>query len=133
MATRTIEVFDFDHRECWKKVEAVRNEPIALRALDAGMSALCRNSGRQWVRDLGPWRFAARNNSNWPLLAKHNPGPDSPNWYRIFGYCHAIAPWCAAIGSLLYPDHQWNVAYNYASSTEFMGEVWLGKIAKCVI
>ena len=25
------------------------------------------------------------------------------------------------------------VVYNYASSTEFMGEVWLGKVAKCVI
>jgi hypothetical protein len=42
METRVLEVFDFDNPECWEKVKAVRNEPIALRALDAGMSALCR-------------------------------------------------------------------------------------------
>ncbi len=40
--TRRFRVFDFDHRECWKRVQAVCNEPLALRALDAGMSALCR-------------------------------------------------------------------------------------------
>ena len=77
------------------------------------MSNLCRGLNRPWTRDLGPWQFAERDNLNWPLLASFNPGPDSPHWYRIFGRCHVIAPWCAAIGSLLYPDHQWHVGYNH--------------------
>ena len=67
---------------------------------------------QKWTPELGPWQLADRNSPNWPALETLSPGPDSPNWYRIAGYCHAIAPWCATVGSLIYPDHQWLVWYN---------------------
>ncbi len=107
-----LEVFDFDDPERWRKVQAVVNKPLAARALAAGMNARCRMQGKKWTPDVGPWQLSDQNSVNWPALQTLSPGPDSPNWYRIAGYCQAIAPWCAAIGKLIYPHYRWLVWYN---------------------
>lgn len=107
-----VQVFDFDDPESWANVQAVVNEPLAARALAAGMNARCRDLEEEWTPELGPWQLADRQNPNWPAMERFSPKSNSPDWYRIFGYCNAIAPWCAAIGSLVYPDHQWLVWYN---------------------
>lgn len=107
-----VDVFDFDSLEQWDKVLSVVNDPFVLRALDAGMNARCSTLETKWDRSLGPWRFSDRNNSNWLLLCASPPSSNSPNWYRITGHCNAIAPWCAAVGSLLFPEHQWYYAHN---------------------
>lgn len=107
-----LEIFNFDDPERWDRVQEVAEHPLVQRALAAGMKARCRSLGREWTPEIGPWELADRNNPNWPLLEAEAPKPDSPNWYRIFGHCHSIAPWCAAVGSLLYPDHDWGVWYN---------------------
>ncbi len=109
----TVKVFDFDDPESWKKVQAVVNDPLAVRALSAGMRARCKDlEEEEWTPELGPWQLSDRKNANWPALEALSPKPDDPNWYRIYGHAEAIAPWCAAIGHLLYPDHQWLVWYN---------------------
>lgn len=106
-------VFDFDAQESWRKVRDVLNQPLAIRALAAGMNARCQDLEEQWTPELGPWQLAERKHPEWPALEALSPTPDSPDWYRILGHCNAIAPWCAAIGRLLYPDHEWMVWYNY--------------------
>ncbi len=108
---KKLHVFDFDNQEEWDKALKVVNDPLVLRALDAGMNSLCA-PGVKWDRDLGPWRYSDRQSPNWRILEASSPTPDSPNWYRITGQCHVIAPWCAAVGSLLFPDHQWYYAHN---------------------
>ena len=45
IAMMDLEVFNFDDPECWRKVQAVVNEPLATRALAAGMNARCQASG----------------------------------------------------------------------------------------
>ena len=106
------DVFDFDDQGQWDKVLLVADDPFVLRALDAGMKARCSSLETKWDRSLGPWWFADRNNPNWPILAAQPPTSKQPNWYRITGHCNVIAPWCAAVGSLLFPDHQWYLAHN---------------------
>lgn len=108
----TVKVFDFDNPESWQKVQAVINDPLAVRALSAGMKARCFGLEEQWTFELGPWQMADRKNPNWPALEALSPERDDPNWYRIYGHAEAIAPWCAAVGQLVYPDHQWLVWYN---------------------
>ena len=108
-----LEVFDFDHPASWQRVRAVVHEPLAVRALRAGMNARCQELARQWTPELGPWQLVDEKHPEWRGLQTCSPAPDSPNWYRIYGHPHAIAPWCAAIGRLLYPDHEWMVWYNY--------------------
>lgn len=98
-------VFDFDDPESWKKVQAAVNEPLPARALAAGMKAHCQASDKKWTPELGPWQLDSRKTPD-------RPKPGSPDWYRIYSYPHVIAPWCAAIGSLVFPDHQWLVWYN---------------------
>jgi hypothetical protein len=50
-----LEVFDFDDPKSWKKVQAVADHPLVLRALDAGMISICREKKKEWVRERGPW------------------------------------------------------------------------------
>ncbi len=107
-----LNVFDFDDPEQWNKVLDIVDDPLALRALDAGMNALCDKLGKKWDRGLGPWRFTDRANPNWRIFEAEPPTPNSPNWYRISGHCNTIAPWCTAIGSLLFPDHDWRYVHN---------------------
>ena len=100
-------VFDFDKH--WKQVEPVLNDPLALRALDAGMKMRAEEIGKEWTRDKGPWEFGQRPSRS----VKKMPKPNTPNWYRIKGCHYAISPWSAAVGQLLFPDHDWEVSYNY--------------------
>ena len=97
-----LEVFDFDHPASWQRVRAVVNEPLAVRALRAGMNARCQELARQWTPELGPWQLVDEKHPEWRGLQTCSPASDSPDWYRIYGHPHAIAPWCAAIGRLLY-------------------------------
>jgi hypothetical protein len=110
--TLKIQIFDFDDQRQWRRVLAVANNPLVLRALDAGMNVLCSTLETTWDRNLGPWWFSSRQSPNWHLLEASPPKSDSPNWYRITGHCNIIAPWCAAVGSLLFPDHPWYYAHN---------------------
>jgi hypothetical protein len=108
-----IDVFDFDNPRSWKKVLAVAEQPLVLRALDAGMNTLCREENAAWVRERGPWSYSRQRGRDWQRLAKHPPRPGTPDWYRVFGHRYALSPWAAAVGSLLYPDHEWIVAYTF--------------------
>lgn len=105
-----IKVFNFDDPDQWKKVLAVANHPLPRRALEAAMKWRCGESG--WDHQKGPWEFSRRDTVNWPRLLKLSPKPDSPNWYRMFGYCGLLAHWSGAVGSLVFPDHAWYYTYN---------------------
>jgi hypothetical protein len=107
-----IRIFDFDDPAEWKKVLAVVDRPFVLRALDAGMNALCSCSEKKWDRQLGPWRYSRKEGVNWSILNNLLPQSNNPFWYRISGGCNSIAPWCGAVGSVLFPNHQWYYANN---------------------
>jgi hypothetical protein len=109
----SLEVFNFDDPKAWKKVVANANHPLVLRALDAGMMMLCRERRMEWLRDRGPWSYSLRSDPHWQSLTKRPPKPGTLKWYRVFGDRHALSPWAATIGSLLYPDHEWSVAYAF--------------------
>jgi len=50
------EVFDFDTN--WSKVLPVLDHPLALRALNAGMAALCHEKGTVWCPEDAPWSYS---------------------------------------------------------------------------
>ncbi len=112
MKHHKIHVFDFDNEKQWARVLSFENDPLVLRALDAGMNAVCTKLGMKWERELGPWRFSNRNSPNWKILSSSPPLSNQPNWYRVCGLCGAIAAWCTALGMRLFPDHLWYYAYN---------------------
>ena len=46
-------VFDFDAE--WDKVVPLLDDPLALRALNAGMTEFCDQIGAEWEPEAGPW------------------------------------------------------------------------------
>ena len=45
--------FDFDAE--WDRVKPLLNDPLALRALNAGMTEFCDQIGSEWEPEAGPW------------------------------------------------------------------------------
>lgn len=100
---------DFERE--WQRLRPLLADPLATRALDAGMRALLAKTPIPWFASNGPWLYSTRERH--PVA----PERDSPDWYRCYGGCHAVAPWCAAVGKLLYPNLNWEVGSGEAHST----------------
>ncbi|MCP4535591.1 MAG: hypothetical protein GY832_00420 [Chloroflexi bacterium] len=52
-------MFDFDKE--WASVKPVLDDPLAIAALDAGMTVWCEENNKEWDPNAGPWAY-----SDWP-------------------------------------------------------------------
>ena len=132
----TLHVFDFARN--WNLVLPHLKDSRAEAALDRGMQDLGKNRwrGRPWIPSEGPWEWSSMD-VHWERAAEamcwydgecgddgynaemrtHLPKPDTAAWYQVFGDCHYIAPWAAAIGRLVYPQLRWRVVRGLTHST----------------
>jgi hypothetical protein len=66
------------------------------------------------------------------LIAPCYPQPDTPNWYRCWGYCHDLAAWNGAVGKAMFPDDEWIVLHGrthacaYSDAGLYMDILWSG-------
>ena len=84
-------VFDYDAQ--WLKVLYVLDNPLALRALNAGMTSWCDEGGKVWEPDRGPWAFSRGDGWYMDAQAKFEESDQYTEWQK----------WCKAQGC---PDYE---------------------------
>lgn len=111
-------VFNFQ-RNWAKKCKPHLCDEDVLYALDSGMKhieevriMICEEEG--YSTDLVPrWNeVESPCEMGYLFEGMKKPKPDSVNWYRPYGFCWGIAPFCREIGKLLYPDLDWRIIRN---------------------
>ena len=80
-------VFDFEGQ--WSKVLEVLDHPLAIRALNAGMTGWGDLRGRNWSPELGPWSYA-RYDQYWHTNAQNN--------FEASGQSNEHRKWCKTQG-----------------------------------
>ena len=107
----------FNFRRHWeKKCRPHLFKPIVVSALEYGMhdiqynwimgyekKGLTSDSVPRWDVVKQPWKM-----SYWPIKGKP-PKPHSISWYRPFGFCWGIAPFCKELGRCIYPELEWDI------------------------
>ena len=107
----------FDFRKHWnKQCRPHLFKKKVLKALDSGMYHIeevwimeCEEKG--FSSDLVPrWDVVKmpRKMSNWRIKGKP-PKPYTLNWYRPWGFCWGIAPFCRELGKCIYPELRWRI------------------------
>ena len=109
----------FNFRRHWaKKCKPHLFKAIVVSALDFGMHDIqynrimrCKKRGLSTDNMLGwddvkePWKMSG--------FELRRPKPHSVNWYRPFGYCWGIAPFCMELGRCIYPELEWRIITGY--------------------
>ena len=79
-------IFEYDAE--WSRVLCVLDHPLALRALNAGMTSWCDEEKMVWEPDIGPWSFSRTDGWYMNAQAKFEESDQYEEWHK----------WCKAQG-----------------------------------